>query len=195
MSRLASFVLVAVVACAGTAKPQEKPEAQQIAEAVAPLPGPLQGGATVYGYRGGELVTLREGSNMMICLADHPGDDNWHVACYHESLEPFMAMGRRLRTEGITDRSAIDAAREEAIESGELEFPIAPAALYSLTGPPDSFDPTTGAVSGASALYVVYVPYATEESTGISTDPSRGRPWLMFPGKPWAHVMISGGGR
>jgi hypothetical protein len=186
-------MMAGLVACAATAASQEKNADQQVAEAVSALPEALRAGATVYGYRGGERVTLREGEGMMVCLADDPADDRWHVACYHESLEPFMAKGRAIRAAGTTDRAAVDAQREAAIRSGEVEMPEAPAALYSLTGPPDSFDPVSGAVNGERALYVLYVPYATEESTGISSEPAAGRPWLMAPGKPWAHVMISGG--
>jgi hypothetical protein len=37
---------------------------------------------------------------------------------------------------------------------------------------------------------VVYVPYATPESTGLSTTPGTA-PWLMYPGTPGAHIMIS----
>ena len=44
--------------------------------------------------------------------------------------------------------------------------------------------------SGASKLLSFYIPYATEASTGISAMPLTDQPWLMYPGKPWAHLMI-----
>jgi hypothetical protein len=69
-------------------------------------------------------------------------------------------------------------------------MPDRPAALYSLTGPAGSFDPATGKIEGAAPLYVVYTPYATAESTGLQTEATRGAPWLMNPGTPWAHIMI-----
>jgi hypothetical protein len=183
------------VACAGTATPQDKTQEQQIAEAVTPLPEAMRAGATVYGFRGGELATLRQGSGTMVCLGDDPSDDRWHVACYHESLDAYMAKGRALRAQGTTDRAEVAALRKAAIRSGELTMPSGPAALYSLSGSEGVFDAATGAVSGASLLMVVYVPYATEESTGVPTNPSGGGPWLMAPGEPWAHIMISGGNR
>ena len=46
-------------------------------------------------------------------------------------------------------------------------------------------------VKGASYLYVVYTPYATAKSTGITENPIEGGPWIMYPGKPWAHLMIA----
>jgi hypothetical protein len=193
MSRTTILVLVGVLACAGAATPQEKPAEQQIAEAVSPLADAMREGATVYGYQGGSLTTLRQGSNEMICLADDPAAERWSVACYHESLEPFMARGRELRAEGkdMRERQTI---RGSEIEAGTLAMPDGPAALYVLSGPDGSFDPATGQISGANRRSVVYVPYATAETTGLATEPSptEDSPWLMAPGKPWAHIMISG---
>ena len=181
---LTATSLTGLTACA-----QDVPVEQQLTQAVTPLPEPLQAGAAVMGYRGGELMSLREGTNSMICLADDPARDGFHAACYHKDLEPFMARGRALRAAGH-DRPAVDSARAADIEAGTLAMPDGPRALYSLSSD-DEFDPTTGSVSNTSGLHVIYMPYATEESSGISTARARDRPWLMFPGKPWAHVMIS----
>jgi hypothetical protein len=176
---------------AGASSAPEKRADRMITEAVAPLPAPLRLSATVLGLRDGTLTVLREGSGPMRCLADDPSDDRWHVACYHESLEPFMERGRELRAGGA-EREAVDSIRQAEIESGELPFPDHPVALYSLTGPEGAFDPETGEAPEASRLFVVYTPYATPGELGISAEPSRERPWLMYPGKPWAHVMVSG---
>ena len=170
---------------------QEQSEERVIAEAVSALPEPMRDGAAVMAYRGGELVKIREGSNGMICLGDDPGQDGWHVACYQQGLAPFMARGRELRAQGVTERPEIDEVRQAEIESGALAFPKGPAALYSLFADEGAFNASTGEAEGAQGLYVIYVPYATEESLGISTVPSRQRPWLMSPGMPWAHIMIA----
>ncbi len=95
-------------------------------------------------YRDGSLVTIREGENGLICLGDDPADDRWHVACYHEDLEPFMARGRELRAQGITGRAQIDSIRQAEIESGELAFPDHPAALYSWFGRRERLQPGDG---------------------------------------------------
>jgi hypothetical protein len=181
---LAATSLTGLTACA-----QDVPVAQQLTQAVTPLPTPLQAGAAVLGYRAGKLVPLREGTNVMVCLADDPTLAGFHAACYHRDLEPFMARGRALRAAGH-ERPAVDSARAAEIEAGTLAMPQGPRALYSLSSD-DEFDPVTGSVPNASGLHVIYMAYATEETTGISTAPARDRPWLMFPGKPWAHVMIS----
>ncbi len=186
-------VLVLTIVGAGVpciAGAQDKPDARVIAEAVSALPEPLRAGAEVRAFRGGELVKVRDGTSGMICLGDDPSQEGWHVACYHQDLEPFMARGRELRAQGVTGRAAIDSVRQAEIESGRLLFPDGPTALYSLFANEGIFDPATGEAEGARGLYVIYMPYATEASTGISAVASRERPWLMFPGRPWAHVMI-----
>ncbi len=163
----------------------------QIASAVLPLPSEFRDGAAVLGYRAGSpaLVSLRKGAGAFTCLASNPALPRFHVACYHNSLEPFMARGRALRATGTKD-DQVDSVRFREVRSGRLKVPRQPAALYSLTGPVGSYDTTTGKTGGARSLYVVYIPFATAESTGISAKPAQGTPWIMFPGTPKAHIMF-----
>ena len=100
-----------------------------------------------------------------------------------------MARGRELRAEG-QERTTVDSVREAEIEQGTLAMPREPRALYSLSSEQE-YDPAAGPPADASGLYVIYMPYATQETTGIATQAAGDRPWLMFPGKPWAHVMIT----
>ena len=166
------------------------PPAQQIAAATAAAPAELRAGATVLGYDASKkLVKLREGTGDMVCLANDPSGDRFHVACYHKLLEPFMARGRSLRAGGVKGPQ-VDTVRFKEIKSGALKMPSTPSALYTLTGPPNSFDTATGKVTGAKWLYVVYIPGATEKSTGITEKPALGVPWIMYPGTPKAHIMF-----
>lgn len=171
-----------------------RPKEKQIKAAVSAAPADMRKGAGVLGYNeAGELVTLRERSNDLICLADDPGDERFHVACYHKDLEPYMKRGRQLRAEGKSPDEVTKIRRQE-IESGKIPMPDKPMALYSLTASEEGYDYATDTVLKARPLYVVYVPYATEESTGIAPKPiGEGAPWLMNPGEPWAHIMISTG--
>ena len=161
---------------------------EQVAGAILAAPEDMREGARVLGYDDeGTLVTLREGTNDLICLADTPGDDQFRVACYHNSLEPYMVRGRELRAEGVERQESFRIRHEEA-EAGTLAMPSAPAAVYNLGGPLDSFDPETAQVS----LYALYIPNATQASTGIPETPSApGAPWLMRAGTPSAPIMIS----
>jgi hypothetical protein len=172
------------------APPAPPSAAQQIAAAVLPAPADMREGATVLGYApDGQLRTLRQGHGALICLANDPKGDRFHVTCYQRSLEPFMARGRALRARGITgDR--VDSVRFAEVRSGKLQVPRHPAVLYSLTGPAESFDSATATAPKARPLFVVYVPFATGRSMGLSTTPIEGAPWIMHPGTPKAHLMF-----
>ena len=189
-SVLATLTLLAAVAAPAAA--QAPTVEWQIAAAVLPLPDSMRAGAEVLGHRtaGGPLVQLRAGTNSMICLADDPSVEGYAAHCYHKSLAAFMERGRSLRAAGITKRAAVDSARLAEITAGTLKMPTGPAALYSLYADSVNFDPMAGRPRGASKLLSFYVPYATEASTGISAMPLTDQPWLMYPGKPWAHLMI-----
>lgn len=165
--------------------------AEQIEQAVAPLPPAMRANASVFGYApDGKFVTLRDGSGTMTCLASNPQMERWHVACYHKSLEAFMARGRELRTQGVQGPQ-VDSVRFREVKAGTLKMPTEPAMLYSLTGAKDSWDATSKSAPKASLLFVAYVPNATAESTGLSAQPQRGMPWVMFPGTPKAHIMFT----
>jgi hypothetical protein len=167
------------------------PVEQQIAAAVLALPAEMREGATVMGYReAGKLVVLREGKNGMHCLALYVTRPDFHVACYHKSLEPFMARGRALRAEGVKGEQ-VDSVRFREITSGKLKMPRQ-GSLYTLTTKKENYDAATGKVSSAGLLTVLYIPGATTESIGITSQPRADGPWLMFPGTAKAHVMMSG---
>lgn len=161
-----------------------------IIAATLPLPADMRAGATVLGVGEDGLSTtvLRAGTNGMNCLSPNPTLADFHVACYHDSLEPFMKRGRDLRKSGVKG-AQVDTVRFAESKSGALALPKLPAALYSLSG--GAFDAGAGKVTGARALYVVYVPYASMKTTGISEKPAGNAPWIMLPGTPKAHIMFT----
>jgi hypothetical protein len=186
-----AFQFMVVGAPAVSAQSALPPVAEQIAAAVLPLPEELREGATVLGYREpGRLVVLRRGTNEMRCLALYVMRQDFHVACYHDALEPFMARGRELRAQGVQG-TQVDSVRFREIAAGTLSMP-AYGTLYSITTPRVNYDPATRSVREAGLLAVVYIPGATAESTGLTTRPRSSGPWLMFPGTPKAHIMMSG---
>jgi hypothetical protein len=159
---------------------------EAVQTATLPLPASQRDAATVIARDGETWVTVRDGEGDFTCLADDPADERFHVACYHRSLGPYMVRGRELRSQGITGRESISK-RWEEIDAGELSMPEHPAALYSLSGPVN----WGGDVDNLSPLSVLYVAYATSEQVGVPAERQPGRPWLMFPGKPSAHIMIT----
>jgi hypothetical protein len=156
------------------------------------LPADFRAGATVYlreGEGGLDLKLLRSGTGSFICLLTLSVEqESVNAACYHDSLEPFMARGRELRREGHGDHAV--EMRNQEIEEGKLQMPSAPALLYQRTASAGGWNPTTGEVTLAPGFSVIYVPFATAESTGLSTRPTVGAPWLMDAGTPRAHIMF-----
>ena len=164
----------------------------QIKTAVLAAPADKQSGATVYGYSDkNEFILLRKGTNELVCLADDPAQKGLSVACYHQDLEPFMKRGRELKQAGKKPAEVQDA-REQEVKAGTLKMPTHPTTLYAYSAKAENYDPLTGVVTDGYLRYVVYIPYATAESTGLSTKPEApGMPWIMDPGTHRAHIMIN----
>ena len=185
-----STIVFPMLVFASMAAAADVPSAQvQIAGAVLAAPAELRDGAAVLGYDAqGGRVWVREGKNQLVCLATDPTKTAFNVACYHKDLEPFMARGRELLAQNVTGakRSEI---RFKEIEDGKLPMPKEPRTLYVLTG--TSFDAASGKVQDSYLRWVIYVPFATPQSTGLSTKASEGAPWLMSPGTAGAHIMIN----
>jgi len=165
---------------------------QQIASAILAAPAEEREEAMVYGYsESGEFMMLKEGVNNFICIADDPNKDGFQVVCYHKSLEPMMARGRELAAEGKT-REEKEEIRSKEAKSGEMLLPENPATLHIYYGENAFFNDETGKVENAKYRYVVYMPYATKETTGLPLAPNESsHPWLMFPGRYNAHIMIT----
>jgi hypothetical protein len=179
-----SVLLASTVVAADIPSPEV-----QIAGAILAAPPELREGAAVLGYSPqGDLVRLREGKNELICLANDSSKNRFSVACYHRDLEPYMARGRELLAQKVTGQKRNDVRWKEVAE-GKLSMPREPRTLYVLTG--TGFDTSSGKVTEAYLRWVIYVPFATTETTGLSTKASDSAPWLMSPGTAGAHIMIN----
>ncbi len=166
------------------------PPAEQIAGAVLAAPDDRRAGAMVVGWDAmGKVITLRPGTNDQVCVADNPKVEGFNVACYHKDLDPFMARGRELTAQGVTEDKDRDGTRWKEIDAGTLAMPKETRTLAVMTG--KSFDASTGQVADAYTRWVLYVPHATGASTGLPTKSAPGVPWLMDPGTAGAHIMIS----
>ena len=118
-----------------------------------------------------------------------PKGPRFSAACTHKDLEPFMARGRELTALGITGSERNENYRWKEVEEGKLPMSKQPRTLYVLTG--EAYDAATGVVTDPYLRWVLYWPFATAETAGLSTKPNQGGPWLMDPGTAGAHVMIS----
>lgn len=164
----------------------------QIKLALLAAPPDKKPGATVFGYSPQkEMILLRKGNGELICISDDPEQAGFSVACYHRDLQDFMQRGRELRKQGKKQQEVFDL-REKEVQEGKLMMPTAPAALYVYSADQADYNPKTGEVKKGYLRSVVYIPYATEKSTGLPLKPQApGMPWIMHPGTHGAHIMIN----
>lgn len=164
----------------------------QINTAVLAAPEDQRETATVFGYDPeGKFIQLRKGNGNLICIADDPEKDGIKVSCYSNKLEPFIARGRELSAEGKSEMEKREIRQLEA-DAGKLKMPDAPSMMYILSGTAENYNPATGELKDGHFRYVIYIPYATAESTGLPEKPfAPGMPWIMDPGTHRAHIMVT----
>ena len=189
---LTIIVLHGLVAGALAQTPMIPSPEMQIKAAVLAAPADKRDGATVYGYSPkNEFVVLRKGTNELICLTDDPTQKGLSVSCYHRDLDPFMERGRLLKKEGKKPAEILTM-REQEVKDKKLTMPTHPSTLFAYSAKEENYNATTGEVKDGYLRYVVYIPYATAESTGLPLKPEApGMPWIMDPGTHRAHIMIN----
>lgn len=144
--------------------------------------------ATVYDWDGN---LLRKGSNQTVCLADDPNREGLSVSCYHISAQPFMERGWVLRKEGKSFQEIFDI-REAEAKTKTLQLPDHGSTLFALVADEKDVNWATGEATNTYIRSVVYIPWATVESTGLPlSPPAPGLPWIMDPGTHRAHIMIN----
>ena len=196
MKKLLLILALFQIALSGCTQSKVPSKEMQIKLAVLSAPEDKRGGATVYGYSPDkEFILLRQGTNELICLADDPTQPGLSVACYHKDLEPFMKRGRDLRKQGKTAEEIFET-REKEVKAGKLEMPKQPATLFAYSASKEDYNEQTGEVTKGYLRSVIYIPYATVESTGLPLKPDApGLPWIMNPGTHGAHIMINPPGK
>ncbi len=71
-------------------------------------------------------------------------------------------------------------------------MPEQPTTLFVFTAADEHVNLKTGKLEHGYIRYVVYIPYATAESTGLPLKPEGpAMPWIMHPGTHGAHIMIT----
>ncbi len=177
--------------CMGSCAQNIPNKDDQINAAVLAAPEDMRADATVLGYDSqGQLISLRAGTGNLICITDDPNNEGFKSVCYHKNMEPYMERGRVLKAEGKNGQESFDI-REKEAKSGALVLPKTPSTLHVYEGPGE-YDPTSGKVNKAFYRYVVYIPWATAESTGLPTKPmTPGGAWIMNPGTHRAHIMVT----
>jgi len=158
----------------------------EITQATLPLPDDMRAAATVFKYdaKTGERIVLRKGTGAIECSPRGADGFTW---CYNVVSAPRRDLSAKLRAQGKSDKEVQDA-MAAATAAGTIKPTPFGTMSYRLYGKKDRIQ----------LLWVLSVPNATPESIGVSEGSQRdeainngnGRPWLMLPGTPGAHIMI-----
>lgn len=155
--------------------------AEAVETALLALPEELRDGAAVVRFEDGKQVFLREGSNGIYCRADDPDTPGINIWCYPRAHDAYARRWYALAAEGKSADEVNDIIERE-IRDGTIEWPMG-IVNYNLRGP---------SLDNAVSTTVIYLPFATGESAGITETRSFFRPWLMYPGTAFAHIMMPG---
>lgn len=177
--------LLAALAALAVPHASAQTAAEQIAQAILPLPEDLRANAAVFVYDAtGSRKVLREGSNAVECSPKDPADG--FTRCWSKVTGPRRDFQAKLKAQKKTDKEVADA-MAAAMKDGTVKANPTGSMSYRLSS-------DEGRIK---LLWVVSVPNATPESLGISTVSQRdaalkghGMPWMMLPGTPGAHIMI-----
>ncbi len=175
------FPLLFFIAATGASAQTVVSDVELVEQAVLALPESLRAGAAVVRFVNGEQEVLKPGDNGMFCQADDPDVAGVAIWCYPQSHDAYAKRWYELAAAGKS-RSEVDAQIATEIEADELEWPGA-AVNYNLRG---------GSLDTAVPLTVVYVPFAEGGQLGVTEERQFNRPWLMYPGTAFAHIMIPG---
>ena len=158
----------------------------KVTQATLPLPEDLREGAGVVSYNKetGKRMTLREGTNMIVC---QPRDEeSGFTRCGHKDNMPGQDLAAKLRAEGKSNED-IQAATAAAQKAGTIPETKFGSLFYRLYEEDDRL----------KLLWVIRIPNATAAGLGMPTGSQRdnalagkGLPWMMREGTPGAHLMI-----
>ena len=159
--------------------------ADDIAKAVLPLPEDLRANAMIYVYdEKGDRKILRPGNNMVECMPKDP--ETGFTRCYNKLTADRRDFEAKLKARKMPD-AEITAAMDRATKEGKIK--PAPYGVINYRYSDDD--------KRIKLLWIMSVPNATPEMTGVSTVSQQGAalkgkglPWMMLPGTPGAHIMI-----
>ena len=166
-----------------------------VSAAALALPAALEDSATVIAVDAdGVESVVREGTSDISCRVSSRDDDSasnrLNVWCVPSAMRAMVVRGREIREAGVSREDGMAQMRAE-MESGDLDVSALPQVGYAFRGEADTFGADVASIEGTN-WQIVAVPFATGETLGVIEEPEGSMPWIMAPGTPWAHIMISG---
>ena len=156
----------------------QDPKEEKIKNALSAAPESVAKDATVLDWpekEGAELATLQEGTNDWTCLPDYPGSPGNDPICvdaqamqwfeaYMTKKQPQLAQaGLGYMLQGGSDASNTDPFAEKPADGEDW-----------VSAPP----------------HLMVFPTGNLDQNVYGTDDKRGKPWIMWAGTPYEHLMI-----
>jgi hypothetical protein len=185
---LAALALVALLGACAKEQPPQQAQAPagpakgtpewKIQNAMSAAPENIAAAATIIDFPstpGGKPAQLRAGTNGWTCLPDDPGTPGNDPTCWDAAfgawIDAYLAhqpphitkVGLSYMLQGSTDASNTDPFKSKP-DSGES---------WVVTGP-----------------HIMIVVPDPRSLAGLSSDWKSGQPYVMWPGTPYAHIMV-----
>lgn len=158
----------------------KKTKGQKIVNAMTAAPRSISGKATIMDWpatEGGQMTTLRAGTNGWTCLPDFPITKGNDPMCIDDQWMNFMGA---VMTKGTPKVSHAGIGYMTAPGRGTYGSNTDPFATKATADNEWGFD-------SPHIMLLVTEPRALE---GIPTTRQSGGPWVMWKGTPYAHIMV-----
>jgi hypothetical protein len=187
MKRVAAIVaLFGLAACQQAAPPAQQAQAGpaagtpewKIQNAMSAAPEAIAKDATIMDWpakEGAQMTQLRAGTNGWTCLPDVPTSPSNDPVCADAAFSAlFMSMLTHAKP---------------ALKTLALSYMLQGSDDASNTDPFKT-QPDSGQAWIHTGPHVMLAVPNPAELAGLPTSPGTGGPWVMFPGTPYAHVMM-----
>ena len=177
-------LILSVVVVLGSTSVWAQAPADVIERATSAAPRQARDGVMVIKWKPDQTYdTVRPGTNRYVCYdqSGEPAEQPFSIQC--TTVGNLERVAQNKKFELIADRTARQAAIDEAEKNGTRVKPEFGAPWYTLSGK----DQAT-----ARMHITIAVPGATTQSTGLPDNNKMGGAWIMNAGTSSAHIMIPG---
>lgn len=153
----------------------------RIASAMAAAPQEIASGATIVEVGAdGALAELRAGTNGWLCMPDNPNTPGPDPMCADQAWQQWFG--------AYMERSA------PQISQVGTAYMLAGGADAS-NSDPFAAGPAAGQQWIISGPHIMTLPVDPAQLAGYPTEPGPGRPYVMWAGTPYAHLMVPVGAK
>ncbi len=179
MRRFAVLLVLAVLLPMVVKAQAQMTKEQKIANAMKAAPASISAAATIMDWaatEGGQMTTLRAGTNGWICLPDFPGTQGDDPMCVDEVWMSFM--------------KAMMSKTPPQIARAGIGYMIASGGGYGSNTDPYATKAAPDNEWGYDPPHVMLLVPDPKVLQGLPTTRQSGGPWVMWSATPYAHVMV-----